>query len=984
MRVLCVAEKPSIARSITDILSGGRYQTERNGKTSNFCFDYPRTNASFTVTYVAGHITELDFPETHRKWSSCDPFQLFDAPVEIKYPDRVKDLVRNIETRARAAEVLMIWTDCDREGEHIGFEIAQLCQKVNRRIRVQRARFSAIIPQQIHQAAQNPVELDLAQADAVYARQVLDLRLGAAFTRMQCLSLQNRCGNILENKLISYGPCQFPTLGFVVSRYEQVKSFVPEPFWYIFLALSRPGDEEGAERQTNFTWRRGHLFDLEIAVMLYEMVLEQPIATVTKVVKKNTKKWKPYPLTTVDLQKSGSRLLRMSAKQILDTADALYQRGILSYPRTETDQFDDQFDFASYIQKQTASPEWGAFATRLAAGGFNKPRKGKKNDKAHPPIHPTAYAGNLVGNEKKVYEYVTRRFLASCSKDAEGFQTTITVSVNTEEFSANGLLVLERNYLEVFPYDKWTSHELPNFEEGEEFMPTICELKEGQTTKPSLLTEADLVGLMDKNGIGTDATIAQHINTIVEREYVMERLEGKTKYLVPSTLGVGLVHGYNQIGLEKSLSKPQLRRETERSMVQVCERAKSKNDMLQESIDQYKEVFILVRREFGLVVESVRHYVQGLGQPRGNEDGNDGEGRRNARGRNPRPRGGAPDRNDGPSDSDDDFDNGPPGAPAAARAARAQNPAAPPRSESTTGSINCHCGVPAMQRTSGTEATKGRKFWRCGGGPNKDCEFFQWVDTPPSRPATATERVSKPATGRTNEATMKGVKRKQLDDNEETRQCHCKQDAVKRTVTKEGQNKGRIFWKCPNPEDSQCKFFEWGDKPAGGPQSSGAVFGESSRQNSAQTGECYKCGQTGHWSNACPTGVQSTNAKVGSSNNADTCYKCNKTGHWASNCPNPSSSAPSAVPNKKLRKAAGLDFDSPNTSSGQVGACFKCGQPGHFSNNCPSGPSFTSGRGRGRGRGRNVSGGKGGRGRGSAKGRGSKKGGSSFSAADDW
>jgi DNA topoisomerase III len=116
----------------------------------------------------------------------------------------------------------------------------------------------------------------------------------------------------------------------------------------------------------------------------------------------------------------------------------LYQRGILSYPRTETDQFDDQFDFGSFIQKQTTDSQWGAFATRLRGGEFNKPRKGKKNDKAHPPIHPTSYAGNLAGNEKKVYEYVTRRFLASCSKDAEGFQTTITVNVNNEEFSANG------------------------------------------------------------------------------------------------------------------------------------------------------------------------------------------------------------------------------------------------------------------------------------------------------------------------------------------------------------------------------------------------------------------------------------------------------------------------------------------------------------------------------------------------------------------
>lgn len=121
--------------------------------------------------------------------------------------------------------------------------------------------------------------------------------------------------------------------------------------------------------------------------------------------------------------------------------------------------------------------------------------------------------------------------------------------------------MLQRNYLEVFPYDKWSSHELPDFVEGQEFMPSVCELRDGKTTKPSLLTEADLVGLMDKNGIGTDATIAQHIHTIVEREYVMERMEGNTKHLVPSTLGVGLVHGYKKIGFEKSLSKPQLRRE---------------------------------------------------------------------------------------------------------------------------------------------------------------------------------------------------------------------------------------------------------------------------------------------------------------------------------------------------------------------------------------------------------------------------------------
>lgn len=75
---------------------------------------------------------------------------------------------------------------------------------------------------------------------------------------------------------------------------------------------------------------------------------------------------------------------------------------------------------------------------RLQNGGFNAPRMGKKNDKAHPPIHPTAHVANLAGDEKKVYEYISRRFLACCSKDALGWETTVNVEYGGEEFYATG------------------------------------------------------------------------------------------------------------------------------------------------------------------------------------------------------------------------------------------------------------------------------------------------------------------------------------------------------------------------------------------------------------------------------------------------------------------------------------------------------------------------------------------------------------------
>jgi DNA topoisomerase III len=192
----------------------------------------------------------------------------------------------------------------------------------------------------------------MGQVHAVEARKILDLRLGAAFTRMQTLNLRQRLGDRLS-ELISYGeswstfvspsaqtfpgPCQFPTLGFVVSRYNQVKSFVPETFWYMFLSVMRQQTSKD-RTEVVFTSRRGHIFDFETAAHIYEGVVSNPLARVTKVTNKDTKKWyrttsltllcakltslarKPLPLTTVELQKSGSRLLYMAPKKLLDVS----------------------------------------------------------------------------------------------------------------------------------------------------------------------------------------------------------------------------------------------------------------------------------------------------------------------------------------------------------------------------------------------------------------------------------------------------------------------------------------------------------------------------------------------------------------------------------------------------------------------------------------------------------------------------------------
>ena len=564
------------------------------------------------MTSVAGHLLSHDFENRYRSWRSCDPSTLFEAQIDTYVEDGKKAIASNIERQARYTQILYIWTDCDREGENIGTEIRDVALKTNPRLsqpgKTVRAKFSNIERAHIINAARTPVPLDEAQANAVASRIELDLRIGASFTRNLTLSVQPILQMVNPDQgVVSYGSCQFPTLGFVVERYFRVRNFVPEQFWTIKVMHEKEGIN------VNFRWARNHLFDRMLVVILFERCLCARTAKVRKVQTKPTSKWKPLPLTTVELQKCGSRFLRMDSHKVMQLAEKLYQRGFISYPRTETDQFDRGMDLQALVRKQTQGGPWRQFAQGLMNGGFSAPRNGRNNDKAHPPIHPVNFVDPsvLTHEEQRVHEFVVRRFLACCSQDARGSKTDIGILYGTESFSTSGLTVLERNYLDVYPYDKWTSsQDLPDFREGEVFEPTEARMQDGKTSPPGYLTEPELIALMDANGIGTDATMAEHISKIKEREYVETRARGRqprqddqdvsddddavepeagrgrgrgrgrgcgrgghadanprgggnsgVQEFIPTTLGVALVEGYENMGFETSLTKPFLRKE---------------------------------------------------------------------------------------------------------------------------------------------------------------------------------------------------------------------------------------------------------------------------------------------------------------------------------------------------------------------------------------------------------------------------------------
>lgn len=450
------------------------------------------------MTSVSGHLLGFEFSSTYRAWTSCDPRQLFEAPVVKQCNEKMLNIRKTLEREVRSCQKLIIWTDCDREGENIGYEIIDVCRAIKPNIPVFRAKFSEITEASVVRALNNLVDPDKRQSDAVDVRSELDLRIGAAFTRFQTLRLQRVFPSDVTS-LVSYGSCQFPTLGFVARRYKDIENFIPQDFWKIKVVHAVK------DITTEFQWSRNRLFDKACCEALLMLCQSDPTAEVTNVVSKPKSKWRPVALDTVELEKLGSRKLKLNAKTTMTIAERLYTKGFISYPRTETNIFSKEIDLVGLVENHTSHPDWGTFASKVLDWGPN-PRNGSKSDQAHPPIHPTKLATDLSGDDKKVYDLICRHFLACLSKDAQGSETIVTIKIAGEEFTANGLIVLERNYLEVYPYDKWTSKEIYDYQVGSKFDPTELGLHEGKTSAPNLLTEADLVALMEKHGIGTGRT----------------------------------------------------------------------------------------------------------------------------------------------------------------------------------------------------------------------------------------------------------------------------------------------------------------------------------------------------------------------------------------------------------------------------------------------------------------------------------------------
>lgn len=547
-----------------------------------------------TMTSVSGHLLDFDFDPNSYGWSRCQPQALFDAPIVESCNKNSEDIKKTLEEESRKHQALIIWTDGDREGENIGFEIIRVCSNVNSRLRILRAKFSEITPRAMDICIRNLVEPDENVSKAVDIRRELDLRFGSAFTRFQTYLL--RSSNCTD-KLVSYGPCQFPTMGFVINRYLEIMHFVAQPFWTIAVNHTKE------KIKVPFNWKRRRLFEESACLAFYTKIMECPKARVISVVGKRKSNWRPEAMYTTSMEKLASNKLRLTAKDTMNIAEKLYTQGYISYPRTETNIFPKGMNLHNLVEQQIQDPRWGDFAQRILREGGPNPRNGKKTDNAHPPIHPTKKGDGLSGLEAKVYELITRHFLACVSKDAVGNETTVLISINGEEFSANGLIILELNYLEVYTYFKWNAKELPRFQANEEFIPESVMMNESRTTPPQLLTESELIGLMERHSIGTDATHAEHIHTIQLRNYVKKL--PKNNRFCPTKLGLALYDGYSAMEFAH-LIKPQLRGRLETDLMKICEARREARGVAREYIEEHKTIYSKVDREQEKLVYAFR------------------------------------------------------------------------------------------------------------------------------------------------------------------------------------------------------------------------------------------------------------------------------------------------------------------------------------------------------------------------------------------
>jgi DNA topoisomerase-3 len=522
------------------------------------------------ITWAVGHLVQLKEPEEYderfKKWRLADLPIVPPNGFELKERDaKSKKQLKVIEKLIKRDDVDRILNACDagREGELI---FAYIYEKLGVPKPVERLWISSMTKQAIREGFERlrPGEQLAPLEQAARSRSEADWLVGMNATRAATIK-----GRAWVGGVVSLGRVQTPTLAMIVKREREIQAFVPEPYWLVHGTFDPEGSRNGYEGLW-FENDDTRLKDGERAGAIVEKVSGKP-GRVESVERKQQTERAPLLYDLTSLQRDANRRFGFSARRTLQAGQSLYEgKKAITYPRTSSrflsgDLVPQLKIVASSLQPIPEYAQAAAYVVRLDQLPLGRVVNDAKVDDHH-AIIPTEIGhdlGNFTPDERRVFDLIARRFLAVFHPAARYERTTVVTEVEAERFRTRGKVTLEAGWRGVYGLeadngarqqeeDGEAEGELPQLTEGQAVVCVVAESEAKETRPPPRYTEATLLSAMEtagkliddeelreamkESGLGTPATRAETIETLIRREYI-ERV-GKDLQATPKGLQV--------------------------------------------------------------------------------------------------------------------------------------------------------------------------------------------------------------------------------------------------------------------------------------------------------------------------------------------------------------------------------------------------------------------------------------------------------------